>query len=219
MKNKPIPRCAWVPLAKEAYVAYHDTEWGVPQRDEHRLFEAIVLQGAQAGLAWETILNKRENYRAAFDGFDPARVAEYDEGNIAALLENPGIVRNRLKVRSAVKNARVFLDMQQEFGGFSPWLWAWVDDTPQQSGVTTLADIPASTPLSDAIAKELKKRGMNFVGTTIIYALLQACGLVNDHARDCFRYAELGGKCAGPGLGAKMEKNVNPALDTRPRTT
>lgn len=189
-----MKRCEWLPLEKDFYVRYHDEEWGVPEHDEHKLFEKIVLEGAQAGLSWETILKKREHYRAAFDHFDPAVVAEYDEAKVAELLANPGIVRNKLKVRSAIRNARVFLEMQQEFGGFDAWLWKWVDGEPLQPGRRTLADVPATSPVSDAIGKELKKRGMNFVGSTTMYALMQACGLVNDHTVDCFRYAQLGGK-------------------------
>lgn len=187
-------RCQWVPLKNEKYVRYHDAEWGVPQHDEHKLFEKIILEGAQAGLSWETILKKRENYRQAFDHFDPVIVAEYDEAKIAELLANPGIVRNKLKVRSAVKNARVFLDMQQEFGGFDVWFWKWVDNEPLQPGRKTLAEVPATSTISDAIAKELKKRGMSFVGSTTMYAFMQACGLVNDHTVGCFRYSELGGE-------------------------
>lgn len=189
-----MQRCAWVPPDNELYASYHDEEWGVPQHDEHRLFEKIVLEGAQAGLSWVTILKKRENYRAAFDDFDPEKVAAYDDAKVAELLANPGIVRHKLKIASAVKNARVFLAMQQEFGGFDAWLWKWVEGEPLQPGRKTLADVPASTPVSDALAKELKKRGMSFVGSTTMYALMQACGLVNDHTADCFRYSELGGK-------------------------
>lgn len=190
--SEPV-RCAWVDPAKDHYVRYHDTEWGVPVRDEHRLFEAIVLQGAQAGLSWETILLRRENYRAAFNGFDPRLVAGYGEEKEARLLANPGIIRNKLKVRSAISNARVFLDMQQEHGGFSPWLWGFVDSEPLQPDRRSPGEVPATTALSDAIAGELKGRDMKFVGSTIIYALMQACGLVNDHLADCFRFAELGG--------------------------
>lgn len=187
-------RCEWLPLDKDFYVRYHDEEWGVPVHDEHKLFEKIILEGAQAGLSWETILKKRENYRKAFDQFDPAIVVTYDEAKIAELLGNPGIIRNKLKVRSAVKNARVFLDMQQEFGGFDAWLWNWVDGEPLQPGYKTMSEVPATSKVSDAIGKELKKRGMTFVGSTTMHALMQALGMTNDHTADCFRYAELGGK-------------------------
>ena len=180
-------RCAWCsddPL----YQDYHDHEWGVPEYDDRKLFEMLILEGAQAGLSWITILRKRENYRAAFDNFDPKKVARYDETKIAELMANDGIVRNRLKLESAVKNAKVFLDMQKEFGSFSAWLWLHVNNTALRNSPASLKQVPAQTELSDKIAKSLKKRGMNFVGSTIIYAFLQATGVVNDHTRDCFRH-------------------------------
>ena len=183
-------RCAWAgtdPL----YVAYHDTEWGVPVHDDKLHFEFLVLEGAQAGLSWITILRKRENYRSAYDGFDPAIVARYDERKIGRLLDNPGIVRNRLKIRSSVANAGRFLDIQREFGSFDNYLWSWVDGKPVISACESDADVPASTPLSDRISKDLKARGFSFVGTTIMYSHLQAVGVVNDHVTACFRYAEI----------------------------
>ncbi len=186
-------RCAWAgddPL----YVAYHDTEWGVPVRDDRVLFEFLLLEGAQAGLSWATILRKREHYRRAFDGFDAARVATYDEAKIAALLDDAGIVRNKLKVRGAVTNARGFLEVQRQFGGFADYLWGFVGGRPIQNARRTLAEIPATSPESDALSKDLKKRGFTFVGSTILYAFMQATGLVNDHLLDCFRYEEIRGR-------------------------
>lgn len=183
-------RCRWCgddPL----YVAYHDEEWGVPLHDDHALFEALVLDGAQAGLSWITILRKRANYREAFDQFDPAKVAGYDEAKIVELLQNPGIVRNRLKLNSAVRNARAFLEIQDEFGSFDAYLWDFVDGKTIQNHWQTMAELPAKTPLSEQISKDLKKRGFNFVGPTIMYAMMQAIGMVNDHTTDCFRYHQL----------------------------
>ena len=186
-----VIRCGWS-TSDPLYISYHDEEWGVPVRDdEHRLFEFLVLEGAQAGLSWWTILNKRENYRAAFDGFDPARVARYDEAKIATLLENPGIVRNRLKVNAAVVNARKFLEVQDEFGSFSAYIWGFVGGKPLQNHWHGLGDIPAETETSRAMSKDLAKRGFKFVGSTICYSFMQACGLVNDHTVECFRHAEV----------------------------
>jgi len=184
-----LHRCAWA--ATEFSIPYHDLEWGSPVHDERTLFEFLVLEGAQAGLSWETILKKRDNYRAAFDKFEPARVAAYDEDKINELLANPGIIRNRLKIRSAIQNARAFLAVQQEFGSFDAYLWSFVDGQPVHNTWEKLSDIPARTPLSDRLSKDLVKRGFNFVGSTICYALMQAIGMVNDHQVDCFRYAEL----------------------------
>ncbi len=184
-----LHRCAWA--ATEFSIPYHDLEWGSPVHDERTLFEFLVLEGAQAGLSWETILKKRDNYRAAFDKFEPARVAAYDEDKINELLANPGIIRNRLKIRSAIQNARAFLAVQQEFGSFDAYLWSFVDGQPVHNAWEKLSDIPARTPLSDRLSKDLVKRGFNFVGSTICYALMQAIGMVNDHQVDCFRYAEL----------------------------
>ena len=184
------PRCVWCgddPL----YQAYHDTEWGVPLHDDQLLFEFLILEGAQAGLSWITILKKRENYRAAFDGFDATRIARYDANKIESLLQDPGIVRNRLKVAAAVTNAQKFLDVQSEFGSFDKFIWQFVDGKPKQNARRSIAKIPASTPESDAMSKELKRRGFKFVGSTICYAHMQATGMVNDHTTDCFRYKEL----------------------------
>jgi DNA-3-methyladenine glycosylase I len=188
VKNKP--RCAW-PGDDPLYCAYHDEEWGVPQHDDRRLFEFLILEGAQAGLSWITILRKRQNYRAAFDGFDAAHIARYDEGKIASLMQNPGIVRNRLKVAAAVTNAQKFLDVQEEFGSFDAFIWRFVDGVPKQNKWRSLADIPASTAESDAMSKELKQRGFKYVGSTICYAHMQATGMVNDHTTDCYRHKEL----------------------------
>jgi DNA-3-methyladenine glycosylase I len=185
-----IKRCAWAGN-DDLYQYYHDTEWGVPLHDDRSLFEFLLLEGAQAGLSWITILRKRENYRSAFDGFDPARIARYDEGKIASLMQNTGIVRNRLKVAAAVTNAQKFMDVQEEFGSFDAFIWRFVDGWPKQNKWQSLADIPASTPESNAMSKELKKRGFKFVGSTICYAHMQATGMVNDHTTNCFRHKEL----------------------------
>lgn len=186
-------RCQWC-TNDPAYLAYHDDEWGVPVHDDRRLFEMLVLEGAQAGLSWLTILKKRDNYRAAFDNFDPQKVAHYDAGKIERLLQDPGIVRNRLKVASAVRNAQAFLDVQNEFGSFDAFLWRYVDETPKKNAWTSLSQIPARTKESDALGKDLKRRGFNFVGSTICYAFMQAAGMVNDHLVGCFRYRELAGR-------------------------
>lgn len=184
-------RCQWVPLEKPLYVKYHDEEWGVPVHDDQTLFEFLVLEGAQAGLSWYTILNKRENYRRAFDNFDPEKVARYDQAKIQELLQNPGIVRNRLKVASAVTNAKAFLKVQELFGSFDKYIWDFVDGSPIVNTFKSVKELPASTPLSDTISKDLKKKGFKFVGTTIIYAHMQATGMVNDHTVDCFRYHQV----------------------------
>lgn len=192
MSHAEPQRCAW-PGDDALYRAYHDREWGVPLHDERALFEFLILEGAQAGLSWITILRKRDNYRAAFDGFDPARVARYDANQIESLLLNPGIVRNRLKVQSAVTNAQKFLDVQQEFGSFDAFIWRFVDGKPRQNTWRSMVEVPASTKESDAMSKELKRRGFKFVGSTICYAFMQATGMVNDHTTDCFRHKELQG--------------------------
>ena len=179
-------RCAWANPANPLYLAYHDEEWGVPCRDERKLFEMLNLEGAQAGLSWETVLNKRENYRLAFDGWDPEKIARYDEKKVAELLANPGIIRNRLKVAAAITNAQAYLKLRNDVGGLAPFLWAYVDDKPIHNAWTER--IPATTPLSDRISKDLSKRGFKFVGSTIIYAYMQAIGMVNDHRVDCFRH-------------------------------
>ena len=181
-------RCFWVSLDKPYYVAYHDTEWGVPVHDDQRHFEMLILEGAQAGLSWETILRKRENYRKAFAEFDPAKVARFAPARLEKLLLDPGLVRNRLKIESSVKNARAFLAIQKEFGSFDAYVWPFVGGRPINRKRKTRADVPAKTEESDALSKDLRKRGFNFVGSTIIYAYMQAVGLVNDHTTDCFRY-------------------------------
>jgi DNA-3-methyladenine glycosylase I len=187
------PRCEWC-KADPLYVAYHDTEWGVPVRDDRVLFEFLVLEGAQAGLSWITILRKRAAYRKAFAGFDPEKVARYDRRKIESLLKDPGIVRNRLKVESAVKNAKAFLHVQDEYGSFADYQWQFVSDEPIQSRRRSIAEVPARTEVSDTFSKDLKKRGFSFVGSTIIYAHMQAVGMVNDHVVGCFRHAELSRK-------------------------
>ena len=182
-------RCPWAKT--ERSVVYHDTEWGVPAHDDRTLFEFLVLEGAQAGLSWETILNKRDSYREAFDRFDPALVAKYGPKEREALLANPGIVRNRLKVDAAIQNARAFLAVQEEFGTFDRYVWQFVGHEPVQNAWASSADVPARTPASDALSADLKRRGFKFVGSTICYAFMQAVGLVNDHLVGCFRHAEL----------------------------
>ena len=184
-------RCAWAG-SDPLYLAYHDQEWGVPVHDDRLLFEFLVLEGAQAGLSWITILRKRDAYRVAFDQFDPAKVAAYDDAKIEALLQNPGIVRNRLKLRAAVLNARGVLAIQDEFGSFAAYLWAFVGGQPRRNAWTSMREIPAQTDESRAMSKALLKRGFKFVGPTICYAFMQACGLVNDHTVDCFRYDQVG---------------------------
>lgn len=183
-------RCPWG-ASDPLYLSYHDEEWGVPVHDDRLLFEFLVLEGAQAGLSWLTILKKRDNYRRTFDGFDPQRVAAYAEPDIQRLLADPGIVRNRLKIESAIKNARGVLAIQEEFGSFDAFLWRYVDGRPRQNRWRALTDIPASTPASDTMSKDLKKKGFNFVGPTICYAFMQAVGMVNDHLVDCFRHGEI----------------------------
>lgn len=180
-------RCPWVDLSKPDYVAYHDDEWGVPIHDDRKIFEFLILEGAQAGLSWYTILRKRDAYRQAFAGFDPAKVARFNAAKIEKLLENPGIVRNRAKVTAAVGNARCFLAVQREFGSFDAYVWRFVGGKPIVNRPKVLADYPARTPVSDALSKDLYKRGFRFVGSTIVYAHMQATGMVNDHAVDCFR--------------------------------
>lgn len=179
-------RCEWVKLDNEAYVRYHDEEWWVPVYDDTVLFEFLILEWAQAWLSWETVLKKRESYRKAFDNFDYKKIACYDDKKVAELLQNEGIIRNKLKVHSAIKNAKAFIEIQNEYGSFSEYLWWYVDGKQIVNNPKTLSEIPASTELSDVISKDLKKRGMSFVGTTIIYAYLQAVGVVDDHTIDCF---------------------------------
>ncbi len=183
-----MKRCAWVNTDNELYVKYHDSDWGVPVHSERLLFEMLVLEGAQAGLSWETVLRKRENYRKAFDNFNPKKVAKYTKAKQSKLLQNDGIIRNRLKVASAVRNAKAFLKIQKEFGSFNTYIWGFVDGQPIKNKFKTTKQIPAETALSTTISKDLKCRGMNFVGPTIIYAFMQAIGMVNDHEVSCFRY-------------------------------
>jgi len=180
------PRCPWCGV-DPLYVAYHDGEWGVPSRDDRHLFEMLTLEGAQAGLSWITILRKRDNYRRAFAGFDPKKVARFDARKVRALLADPGIVRNRLKIASTIANARAFLAVQKEHGSFAAWLWAFVDGRPLRNAPRTMAEVPPRTELSDAISKALKKRGFRFVGSTIVQALLQAVGVVDDHLVGCWK--------------------------------
>lgn len=184
-------RCPWVPLDDPLYVSYHDMEWGVPVHNDRTIFEYLTLEGFQAGLSWRTVLHKRENFRMAFDGFDPQKISKYDETKIDELLENPGIIRNKLKIRAAISNAESFLEIQKEFNNFDNFIWQFVGGKPLQNKLKTLDDYQATTPESDALSEELKKRGFKFVGTTVCYAHMQATGMVNDHTVDCFRYKEI----------------------------
>lgn len=185
-----MKRCEWAPIKEghEFYTKYHDEEWGVPIHDDKELFEFLILEGAQAGLSWSTVLKKRENYRKAFDGFDFKKIAKYDDKKKAELLKNEGIIRNKLKVDSAVKNAKAFLEIIKEFGSFDKYLWKFVDNKPIKNKFKSMKQVPPKTELSDKISEDLKKRGMNFAGSTIMYAFLQAVGIVNDHEVTCFRY-------------------------------
>lgn len=181
-------RCHWAPPNDPLYTAYHDKEWGVPLHDDRALFEFLILEGAQAGLSWSTILHKRDNYRRAFHRFDPKKVARYTSKDVARLLKDAGIVRNRLKIESAIGNAQAYLAVQKEFGSFDKYIWSFVGGKPMQNRWKTPRQVPASTPESDAMSKDLKQRGFRFVGSTICYALMQATGMVNDHRVDCFRH-------------------------------
>lgn len=183
-------RCAWCE-GDPLYVAYHDQEWGVPVRDDDTLFEFLILETFQAGLSWITILRKRENFRRAFDGFNYRKIAKYGEKKVQSLLEDKGIIRNRLKIRATITNARAFMEVQKEFGSFNKYIWAFVDHTPVKNKWKRLQDCPATTPLSDNISKDLRKRGFKFVGSTVVYAHMQATGMVNDHVTNCFRYHEV----------------------------
>lgn len=195
MISVPVPqRCHWA--KSELSIQYHDLEWGVPLHDDRKLFEFLILEGHQAGLSWEIILRKREAYRVAFEGFDPARVAQYDARKIRALLHDAGLVRNRMKMRAAVENARAFLAVQKEFGSFDKFLWQFVGGMPRVNHRKSSRSLPATTLESDAMSKELKRRGFRFVGSTICYAMMQAVGMVNDHSVECFRHVELAGKSA-----------------------
>ncbi len=180
-------RCGWT-LTDPLMIDYHDNEWGVPVHDDRKHFEMIVLDGAQAGLSWKTVLHKRENYRKVFDNFDPRKVARYDDGKIEQLLQDPGIIRNRLKVQSAVRNAKAFLSVVEEFGTFDTYIWQFVNQRTIHNSWKSLSELPARTPESDAMSRDMKKKGFNFVGSTICYAYMQAAGMVNDHTVDCFRH-------------------------------
>ena len=182
-------RCGWA--KNDLARLYHDAEWGVPVHDDRKLFEFLILEGAQAGLSWDTVLKKRENYRAAFDNFDAGKIARYDAKKTESLLQNEGIIRNRLKIASAIQNAQGFLKITKEFGSFDSYVWRFVNEKPIVNSWKTLSEIPAKTSVSDAMSKDLRKRGFNFVGSTIMYAFMQACGLVNDHLISCFRYEEV----------------------------
>jgi DNA-3-methyladenine glycosylase I len=185
MKEKK--RCAWVPVNKRDYMKYHDTEWGVPVHDDQKLFEMLILEGAQAGLSWYTILQRRDGYRKAFKNFDPKKVARMTDAQLEDVLANGAIIRNRLKVFSARKNAQAFLAIQKEFGSFDAYLWRFVGGKPKLNRPKSMKDVPPTTPDSDALAKDLKKRGMSFIGSAIMYAFMQAVGLVNDHTADCYK--------------------------------
>ncbi len=185
----PVVRCPWATNALS--IAYHDEEWGVPVHEEHKWFEFLILEGAQAGLSWDTVLKKRARYREVFDGFDPEKVARYDTKKVRSLLGDPGIIRNRLKIAAAIGNARAFLKTQEEFGTFDAYVWRFVDGKPKQNARKTHKNVPARTAESDALSRDLTKRGFRFVGSTICYALMQATGLVNDHVVDCFRSRDL----------------------------
>lgn len=192
MKNQgESKRCAWVPAHDTLYQTYHDTEWGVPVYEDRKLFEFLVLESTQAGLSWRTILYKRENYREAFAGFDPAAVARFTDSKIEELLASPGLIRNRLKIKAAVTNARAFLAIQEEFGTFANYIWSFVQHRPIKNHFRTLREVPVKTAIAESISKELKKRGFTFLGPTIIYAHMQATGMVNDHTTDCFRHSEI----------------------------
>lgn len=187
----PIHRCQWVTTGNELYEEYHDKEWGVPVHDDRTHFEFLILEGAQAGLSWLTVLKRREGYRKAFANFDPEKVAEFDESHIAELLTNEGIIRNKLKISSAINNAKLFLKIQKEFGSFDKYIWQFVGGKPIQNCRRSIKEVPPETEESKALSKDLKKRGFNFVGATVMYAHMQATGLVNDHTVDCFRYNEI----------------------------
>lgn len=190
-RTKTPCRCPWVDLSKSDYVHYHDLEWGVPVHEDRRLFEFLILESAQAGLSWYTVLRKREGYRTAFEGFDPEKVARFDDQKVESLLQNPGIIRNRLKVLSAVNNAQRFLAVQAEFGSFDAYIWQFVEGRPLINEIRELTDYPATSPISDTLSKDLRKRGFKFLGSTICYAHMQATGMVNDHTLSCFRRQEI----------------------------
>jgi DNA-3-methyladenine glycosylase I len=193
-----VTRCPWSEGVNDAYIAYHDEEWGVPVWDDQRQFEFLILEGAQAGLSWATVLNKRQGYRKAFSDFDVLKVSRIRPVRVEKLLQNPAIIRNRLKVESTISNARAFLEVQAEFGDFSQYIWGFVDGTPIQNRWSSQADVPATSPVSDALSKDLKRRGFRFVGSTIIYAHMQATGMVNDHIASCSRYEPCAALAARP---------------------
>ncbi len=184
-----MKRCDWA--KNDLAILYHDAEWGVPTHDDRKLFEFLILEGAQAGLSWDTVLRKRENYRLAFDNFDAEKIARYDAKKVESLLQNAGLIRNRLKIASAIQNANSYLKIRDEFGSFDSYIWSFVDGKPIKNNWKASSEIPARTEISDAMSKDLKKRGFNFVGSTIMYAFMQACGLVNDHLVSCFRYEKV----------------------------
>ena len=186
-----LKRCAWVPGNDQMYIKYHDEEWGVPVHDEAKLFEFLILEGAQAGLSWKTILMKRDNFRLAFDHFDPAKVALYSDKKLIELQSNPGIIRNRLKILSAVANANAFLEAQREYGNFDSYIWGFVGGTPIKNNWEDVEQVPSRSPQSDSMSRDLLKRGFKFVGSTICYSFMQATGMVNDHTTDCFRHNEV----------------------------
>jgi DNA-3-methyladenine glycosylase I len=186
-----LDRCDWLNLENKEYVKYHDKEWGVPIHNDRKLFEMLILEGVQAGLSWSTVLKKRENYRKAFDNFDYEKIATYNSKKVLELLKNEGIIRNKLKIEATIRNAAAFIKIRQEFKTFDKYLWNFVKNQTIKNKIKTLADLPSRTEISDVISKDLKKRGMNFVGSTIIYAFMQACGMVNDHKMTCFRYGQI----------------------------
>lgn len=206
------PRCPWRGM-DDLYIAYHDQEWGVPVHDDRRLFEFLILEGAQAGLSWRTILGRRDAYRRAFAGFDPEQVARFDEAHVAALMADPGIIRNRAKIEAAVANARAFLAVMEAFGTFDAYIWRFVDGRPRINAWRRLEEVPDTTPESEAMSRDLRRRGFRFVGPTICYAFMQAVGMVNDHLVSCFRYRELGGTVGDAGADPERDAAWDAAWD------
>jgi DNA-3-methyladenine glycosylase I len=207
-KKTEKKRCGWLRLGNPRYLKYHDQQWGVPLHHERKLFEMLVLEGQQAGLSWETILNKRENFRKAFDGFDPERVARFGEKRVRKLLRDAGIIRNRMKIRAAIANARAFREVQREHGRFDRYIWNFTGGKPVQNRWTTLQQVPPKTAISDAMSKDLKQRGFRFVGSTICYAFMQAVGMVNDHTTDCFRHREIRSAARGTRAAAGFPRRT-----------
>ena len=191
MPTKDIQRCPWALSTNPLYIEYHDKEWGVPVHDDRKIFEFLVLESAQAGLSWSTVLNKRENYRKAFAGFDPRKVAKFNSRDVEKLLKNAGIIRNRLKIEAAISNAKIFLEIQKEFGTFAKYIWSFVGGKPIKNRFRNMKQLPAITPTAEALSKDLKARGFKFLGPTVIYAHMQATGMVNDHLITCFRYPQV----------------------------